>query len=175
MSAIEIRTKTDRRTPWDDLEPITVQVKSARAAELLARSMLRGPVTEVRWNWTGSLQGHYAGRTSAPPPSDLELTRAQIELLARNEHLLVVSLLEDGDALTLDLDRLHHTVFPNGHFPAYVLTTGGKLQDVHYHYRYAHHLTLIPFNDGAVQECEHRLPQGLCNVCIAARKRAQIP
>jgi len=56
-------------------------------------------------------------------------------------------MLEDGDALVLDktVPGPEGIFGVLGHFPAYVLTRDGKVQDVYYHYR-VHHKVSVPFN-----------------------------
>lgn len=52
-------------TEWMNLRPLIVfDVASAKRANELARMILRAQprATEVRWNWHGSLMGHYVNR-----------------------------------------------------------------------------------------------------------------
>jgi hypothetical protein len=61
---IEVRVQYDREQPWEDIEPVTLVVGTRGQplddgpSKAAAMFLLPG-VWEVRWNWTGSLQGHY--------------------------------------------------------------------------------------------------------------------
>ena len=61
----KIKTEDDIGTPWKDL-PVTVGqlCEGEDAANLRAAELAQRPgVYEVRWNWVGSLQGHYVPGT----------------------------------------------------------------------------------------------------------------
>jgi hypothetical protein len=62
LNPIHVRTqhKGDRQ-PWEDIDPITLHVPSYMTpADYLAQIYHDAfNLEEIRWNWAGSLQGHY--------------------------------------------------------------------------------------------------------------------
>jgi len=72
------------------------------------------------------------------PIIDKRFSQAQINLLARNDHLVAVEVLTDGDLLVLDTGTANLEAFLDGHFGPYILTRNGRLQGVNYHYRHGH-------------------------------------
>lgn len=66
IRTIDVRFRTDGQR-WEDIKSIPVPVSGANQADLLLNAISivrflrteRGDRAEVRWNWQGSLQGHY--------------------------------------------------------------------------------------------------------------------